>query len=144
MIIWSQCIVNLKKLTKIKSSEFHLLTEILCLMYKKDLDTKFIKIDYNYYEYSVKNKRIKRHLPVCEHRFTHVFIHACVQIVVLNYVIYFFIFNYTLYKNLYKLIITKDRLNALKILNIESKITKQIKYGDIIDDLDTIQFRKKL
>jgi hypothetical protein len=40
--------------------------------------------------------------------------------------------------------ISKERLNALAILNIESEITKQIKFEDIIDNFATIQSRKKL
>jgi len=40
--------------------------------------------------------------------------------------------------------ISKERLNSLAILNIESEITKQIKYEDIIDNFADIQSRKKL
>lgn len=40
--------------------------------------------------------------------------------------------------------ISKERLKTLAILNIESEITKQIKYEDIIDNFATFQFRKKL
>jgi len=40
--------------------------------------------------------------------------------------------------------ISKERLKALAKLNIESDITQQIKYEDIIDDFADIQSRKKI
>ncbi|VVC34394.1 Ribonuclease H-like domain,HAT, C-terminal dimerisation domain [Cinara cedri] len=47
-------------------------------------------------------------------------------------------------KSYLRLTMKEERLNALTVLNIESEITRELDYKDIIEDFANKQSRKKL
>lgn len=143
------------RLTKIKPSEVRVSAEHLYSMYTKDLDITFINecVHFQSYIQSMKNspstiidmssmlkieglEDIYPYVSIALHMFLCTPCSKCTAERSFS--------TLRRIKTYLRSTISKERLNSLAILNIESEITKQIKYEDIIDHFADIQSRKKL
>ncbi|KAL4122200.1 hypothetical protein QTP88_014574 [Uroleucon formosanum] len=143
------------RLAKIKPSEVRVSAEHLYSMYTKDLDVTFINecVHFQSYIQSMKNspstiidmssmlkieglEDIYPYVSIALHMFLCTPCSNCTAERSFS--------TLRRIKTYLRSTISKERLNSLAILNIESEITKQIKYEDIIDHFADIQSRKKL
>ncbi|KAL4089691.1 hypothetical protein QTP88_024681 [Uroleucon formosanum] len=143
------------RLTKINPSEVRVSAEHLYSMYTKDLDVTFINecVHFQSYIQSMKNspstiidmssmlkieglEDIYPYVSIALHMFLCTSCSNCTAEQSFS--------TLRRIKTYLRSTISKERLNSLAILNIESEITKQIKYEDIIDHFADIQSRKKL
>jgi len=138
-----------------KTSEVYVSSENLYLMYKSDLDETFINecIHFQSHLQNIKyypKSIIDMSTMMKKHELDDIFPYVSIALRMFlctpatNCTAERSFSTLRRIKTYLRSNISTDRLNALAILNIESQLTHQLNYSDIIEDFANNQARKKI